>query len=130
MVLVACRIMLGLGEGPGLPTAMHDCYDWFPSGRRGVPSAVILQGISFGLLIGSPILTYVILRYGWHTAFLTCGLLGAAWIVLWLVVGDEGPYAPANQASKTEIPTVRVPAKNLWLDPTVVGVMIMSTMGY
>ena len=130
MVLVVCRILLGLGEGPGLPTAMHACYDWFPSDRRGVPSAVILQGISFGLLIGSPVLTYVIMRYGWHTAFLTCGLLGAAWIVLWLIVGDEGPYALTNQVSKANIPAVRIPAKNLWLDPTVIGVMIMSTMGY
>lgn len=77
-VLVVCRILLGLGEGPGLPTALHACYDWFPTEKRSVPSAVILQGISVGLLAGGPLLTVVILRYGWRAGFLACGLLGCA----------------------------------------------------
>ena len=47
-VLVICRIILGMGEGPGLPSALHACYDWFSTEKRSVPSAVILQGISVG----------------------------------------------------------------------------------
>jgi MFS family permease len=135
VALMICRVMLGLGEGPGLPSAFHASYDWFPSERRGIPGAVVLQGISFGLLVGSPALTYVIMRYGWHFAFLLCGLLGAAWIGIWLLVGDEGPYAHANHAAKEigrdePILAFRIPAKELWLNPTVLGVMIMSTAAY
>ncbi|NLS01276.1 MFS transporter [Rhizobium sp. P38BS-XIX] len=129
-VLVVCRIFLGLGEGPGLPTALHACYDWFSTERRSVPSAVILQGISVGLLVGSPLLTYVIVSYGWRSGFLFCGLLGLVWLAAWLVIGKEGPYAVANARKDAQDDGLRIPATALWLDPTVIGIIIMSTMSY
>jgi len=100
MVLVVCRILLGAGEGPGLPTALHTCYNWFPADKRSVPSAVVLQGISVGLLAGGPLLTYVIISHGWRTGFLVCGLLGIAWMIAWSVIGGEGPYAAANVSAR------------------------------
>lgn len=129
-VLVVCRILLGAGEGPGLPTALHACYNWFPADKRSVPSAVVLQGISVGLLAGGPLLTYVILNHGWRTGFLVCGLLGVAWMVAWSVIGGEGPYATANFGRDTPAASPNVPARLLWCDPTVIGVIIMSTMSY
>ncbi|MBV9538381.1 MAG: MFS transporter [Acidisphaera sp.] len=130
LLLVICRIILGAAEGPGLPTALHACYDWFPRDKRGVPSAVILQGISVGLLVGSPFLTWVITTWNWHTGFLVCGLLGIAWALLWLVIGGDGPYAGANTDQTRPEATARVPERALWLDATVIGVIIMSTMSY
>jgi predicted MFS family arabinose efflux permease len=129
-VLIGCRIVLGLGEGPGLPTALHACYNWFAADKRSVPSAVVLQGISVGLLVGGPFLTYVIVNYGWRTGFLVCGLLGLAWILAWAFIGGEGPYAAANVSHDVPQSPAIVPAKTLWSDPTVIGVIIMSTMSY
>nr|WP_246755521.1 MULTISPECIES: MFS transporter [Bradyrhizobium] len=129
MVLVVCRILLGAGEGPGLPTALHACYNWFPADKRSVPSAVVLQGISVGLLAGGPLLTYVILNHGWRTGFLVCGLLGIAWMIAWSVIGGEGPYA-AHVGHDAPAAAPNVPARVLWWDPTVIGVIIMSTMSY
>lgn len=129
-VLVVCRILLGAGEGPGLPTALHACYNWFPADKRSVPSAVVLQGISVGLLAGGPLLTCVILNHGWRTGFLVCGLLGIAWMVAWSVISGEGPYARANVGRDTPAASPNVPARLLWCDPTVIGVIIMSTMSY
>ena len=129
-VLVVCRILLGAGEGPGLPTALHACYNWFPADKRSVPSAVVLQGISVGLLAGGPLLTYVIINHGWRTGFLVCGLLGIAWMVAWSLIGGEGPYAAASASQEAPAASPSVPARLLWLDPTVIGVIIMSTMSY
>jgi MFS family permease len=129
-VLVGCRIILGAGEGPGLPTALHACYNWFAADRRSVPSAVVLQGISVGLLVGGPFLTYVIVNHGWRTGFLVCGLLGLAWILAWALIGGEGPYAAANVSHDAPQSPAMVPARTLWCDPTVIGVIIMSTMSY
>ena len=129
-VLVGCRIILGAGEGPGLPTALHACYNWFGADKRSVPSAVVLQGISVGLLAGGPLLTYVIVNFGWRTGFLVCGLLGLAWILAWSVIGGEGPHAAAAAGQSAASSGTTVPAKMLWGDPTVIGVIIMSTMSY
>jgi MFS family permease len=130
VILVICRIILGAGEGPGLPTALHACYDWFAAEKRNVPSAVVLQGISVGLLLGGPFLTYIIINYGWRTGFLVCGLLGLAWMLLWLMIGGEGPFAASNASQSPTVATAKVPARKLWTDPTVIGVIIMSTMSY
>jgi predicted MFS family arabinose efflux permease len=129
-VLVICRIILGAGEGPGLPTALHACYNWFPADKRSVPSAVVLQGISVGLLAGGPILTYVIVSYGWRTGFLFCGLLGLAWMLGWFFVGGEGPYSAAQTPEGAAAKEKALPARVLWGDATVIGVLIMSSASY
>jgi len=130
-VLVVCRILLGLGEGPGLPTALHAAHNWFSPEKRSVPSAVVLQGISVGLLAGGPILTYIIVQYGWRTGFLFCGVVGICWVFAWMFIGGEGPYAARNEKTAASQPSeTPIPARKLWLDPTVIGVIIMSTMSY
>ena len=128
LVIALCRVLLGAGEGPGLPTAFHAAYDWFPPERRSIPSAVIVQGISVGFLVGSPVLTWVIQSYGWRYGFLTCAGLGLAWTIAWLLIAKEGPYAVPAMAV---VPTnERVPARMLWLDPTIIGITLMSFMSY
>lgn len=129
-VLIGCRILLGLGEGPGLPTALHACQNWFHPQKRSVPSAIVVQGISVGLLAGGPILTYIIVNHGWRSGFLFCGVIGLVWIACWLLVGGEGPYAKESHKETELSDQAPVPARNLWLDPTVIGVIIMSTMSY
>lgn len=129
-VLIGCRILLGLGEGPGLPTALHACQNWFHPQKRSVPSAIVVQGISVGLLAGGPILTYIIVNHGWRSGFLFCGVIGLVWIACWLMVGGEGPYAKESHKETGLSDQAPVPARNLWLDPTVIGVIIMSTMSY
>ena len=132
LVIALCRVVLGAGEGPGLPTAFHAAYDWFPPERRSIPSAIIVQGISVGFLVGSPVLTWVIQTYGWRYGFMTCAGLGLAWTIGWLFVGGEGPYAaPHHAAGIPGAPAAeRVPERMLWLDPTVIGITVMSFMSY
>ena len=134
-VLFACRILLGAGEGPGLPSALHACYNWFPPERRSIPSALVLQGISAGFIIGGPLLGYIVRTYGWREAFLFCGALSLVWTIAWILISAEGPYAaplraetPATKARDDNAP--RVPASALWLDRTVIGVTLMSFMSY
>ena len=126
IVLAACRILLGVGEGPGLPTALHACYDWFPANRRSVPSAVILQGISAGFLVGGPLLTAIIVNFGWRAGFFVCFALGICWLIAWSVFGGDGPYA----APATVTDGKGLPWQTLWLDRTVLGVAAMSFMSY
>ena len=48
-VLIACRIILGAGEGPAGPVATHAIYKWFPDSQRGLPTAIIAQGSALGV---------------------------------------------------------------------------------
>lgn len=126
--LIACRLLLGIGEGAALATAMTAAYEWFPAPRRNLPSAVILQGISAGFLIGGPFLTYFVVTYGWRSCFLVCGLLSLAWILCYAWIGTDGPLAaPRQEAAPT---AQKLPFSVLWLDRTVIGCILIAFLGY
>ena len=88
--LVACRIALGAGEGPATPVALHSAYKWFPNELRTLPTAIIVQGGAIGVMVALPLLNWVIVRWTWHWAFGSLGLVGLVWCALWLVFGREG----------------------------------------
>jgi ACS family D-galactonate transporter-like MFS transporter len=89
-VLIASRIFLGIAEGPAYPVAMHAVYKWFPDSLRAMPTAVIAQGSTIGVIVAVPVLNWIIVRYSWHWAFAALGLAGLSWVVLWALFGREG----------------------------------------
>lgn len=89
-LLYFSRIMLGFGEGPAYPMALHAAYKWFPNEKRNLPSAIIFQGITLGLLISGPFLTFLLLEFNYHAAFLALAIASVAWMVVWYFWGYDG----------------------------------------
>jgi ACS family D-galactonate transporter-like MFS transporter len=117
--LVACRIALGAGEGPAAPVALHSAYKWFPNELRTVPTAVIVQGGAIGVMVALPLLNWVIVRWTWHWAF---GSLGLVWCALWLVFGREGSLDNGRVEVKDAAQsTPRVGYAQLLLNPTILA---------
>ncbi|HZZ13178.1 MAG TPA: MFS transporter [Paraburkholderia sp.] len=132
-LLIVCRVLLGAGEGPAYPLAIHATYKWFDNSRRSVPSAIVLQGANTGMLLAGPTLTFLIVHYNWHSAFLALGIAGCLWAALWLLVGAEGsvdePGArPQPGAATPECP--RIPYRRLMADPTLAGGVLLTFVGY
>ena len=105
-VLIACRVVLGAGEGPAAPVATHAVYKWFPDALRGLPTAVISQGSAFGVIVAVPALTWIIAHYSWHWAFGALGIAGLLWSVLWFFLGKEGTLVdpPIANAGGEHVP--------------------------
>jgi MFS family permease len=116
-LLIACRIVLGAAEGPAYPVALHAAYKWFPDESRAVPSAIISQGASIGVVIAIPLLNAIITTYNWHYAFGALGLVGLLWVIAWAVLGKEGSIEePAVAKGSVAISTI--PYRDLLLNPT------------
>ena len=119
-VLIACRIVLGAGEGPAAPVATHAIYKWFPDSLRGLPTAIIAQGSALGVIIAVPALNWIIVNYSWHWAFGALGIVGLLWAVLWLIFGREGtlvdpPVRTRGAAAASACPTATCsPAPASW----------------
>ena len=129
-VLIGSRVLLGVGEGPGTPMAFHACHSWFASSRRNLPTAIVLQGTAVGFFVGSPLLTHIILEYGWRAAFVFCGGLGAAWVLAWILVGKDGPISVRDAGAAGASGDRPVSWWTLWLDRTMVGNYLLGFGSY
>src|SRR5579871_3422730 len=68
------RIALGIGEPPQFPTAAKVISNWFHISRRGLPMAACTSAApSIGNALAPPILTLLMLNFGWRTMFITLG---------------------------------------------------------
>lgn len=88
--IIACRVLLGIGEGPASPVATHALYKWFPDDRRSLPVALLHSGSALGLLVAGVMIPWVSLHYGWRTNFAILGAVGLIWCLFWLKLGREG----------------------------------------
>lgn len=128
-MLVACRVLLGAGEGPAQPIAIHACYKWFPDDRRNLPVSVFQMGGVFGMVVAGIAVPWINATWGWRSNFVVLAVLGLAWAMLWLVVGREGPLdAPAATPAAmtdTAVPVSRMSYRALLTDRTVVCIIAL-----
>nr|WP_321273791.1 MFS transporter [Alcaligenes faecalis] len=103
--LMACRILLGIGEGPAYPLALHACYKWFPDQERTWPTAIVMQGGQVGMLLAGPLVGYLAISHGWRSVFWVTAAAGVLWLLVWAVLGKDGPIsataAPTAEAGKS-----------------------------
>ncbi|MFG2275674.1 MFS transporter [Streptomyces chartreusis] len=145
--LVATRVVLGAGEGPGFPLANYTAFTWFPEKRRALPSAVVVAGGAGGAVLAAPLVVLVTNTLGWRAAFGLLGAAGVVWTLVWLRVGGGGPYAahlgpgPADdEPSAGDVPTFsadgvrptvpfrRIVTTGTWLGATFSTFAVMWTL--
>ena len=97
--LIASRVVLGAGEGPGYPTALHAVYKWFPDERRALPTAIVAQGATLGVVVILPVLNVIMTLWSWHAVFATLTAIGVVWAIFWLAYGKEGPLDDQEKQS-------------------------------
>lgn len=119
--LVVCRIILGAGEGPAFSVAVHALFKWFPDEKRTLPTAIISQGSAFGVILAVPALNWIIVNHSWHWAFFALGVVGLLWVVVWLILGREGPLVDQATEAGAMGEVHRVAYARLLTSPTFIG---------
>ena len=80
------RVLLGLGEAPQFPTGARVVRDWFNQRDRGLATGVFNCASSLGTAIAVPLLTYLMLSFGWRGMFVIMGVSGLVVAALWCVI--------------------------------------------
>ena len=82
----AARVLLGIGEAPQSPASARIVRDWFNIRARGTATGIWNCSSTLGSAIAVPLVTVLMLRFGWRWMFATMGiaglLLGGAFYVL------------------------------------------------
>jgi MFS family permease len=80
------RVALGLFESPAFPGAVRTVANWFHPRDRGKPTGVYTIGGDVGRIIGTPILTGLMLAFGWRAMFVSMGVIGLLGAVAWFAM--------------------------------------------
>lgn len=93
--LVASRMLLGAGCGPGTAVTQHACFKWYAPRDRVLPAAWVQVAIMLGAIAGALTLPLLIQHLGWRVGYLILAGIGLIWLALWLAVGREGGHDEA-----------------------------------
>jgi sugar phosphate permease len=98
------RVGLGIGEAPQFPTAAKVICNWFPMKRRGLPMAAATSAApSIGTALAPPLLTAIMLAFGWRAMFVSLGVVGLIAAVVWFMIYRD----PAQAATQSDIAYIR-----------------------
>ncbi|MFC7881309.1 MFS transporter [Streptomyces sp. NPDC057376] len=123
-VLVASRVFLGAAEGPAFPVAQQATLAWFPDHRRNLPGALITLGVTLGVIVSAPGLSWVIQHHGWRAALWVLVAVGAVWAAAWAVLGADGRHRTVTAAAarpekvRAAVPYRRIFASRTWIGAT------------
>ena len=84
-VFLIARGALGVGESPMFTAGARATVNWFPVKARGLPLGLFNAASALGPAIAPPILTALMLGFGWRIMFVAMGLLGLVVAGLWML---------------------------------------------
>jgi MFS transporter, ACS family, hexuronate transporter len=102
------RAVLGIGEGGTFPGGLRTAVETLPPSLRARGIALSFSGGTIGAVMMPLLLGPLAITYGWKTAFIATGVLGAAWLLIWAAIARP-PFLPksAHMTSKMEWPNLR-----------------------
>lgn len=131
--LFGMRLLLGMGEAGAYPCNAKVTALWFAPKQRGWATAIFDSGSRVGAALSFPLVSHLILWFGWRMAFVITGALGLAWVVVWLLLYRDPTAAEARAIGSlaAEAPRERIgrdhlhiPWSHLFRYRTVWGMMI------
>ena len=90
-VLIVIRLALGVGEAIIYPTSNQFVARWIPVVERGRVNGVIFAGVGAGSMLTPPLLTAIILAYGWRYGFWFSAAIGIVAGVVWYWIARDTP---------------------------------------
>ena len=80
------RYALGFGESAVFPASIKAVAEWFPKKERALATGIFNAGTNVGAIITPLIVPWMVVHWGWRSAFIGIGALGFVWLVFWLLI--------------------------------------------
>lgn len=99
--MLALRFLLGVGEAPTFPSAAQAVSRWVPPDRQGRANGFVIAAIGVGSAIAPPLVSAVMVRWGWRAALLVSALPALAVALAWLAVHEPLEAGKVETVGKT-----------------------------
>ncbi|WP_409322817.1 MFS transporter, partial [Pseudomonas putida] len=116
---IGLRVVLGIGEAPMFPSAAKALAEWFEAEKRGTPTGIVLSSTCIGPCLAPPLLTLLMVTWGWRGMFIVTGVFGILLAACWFAFykskarylaelpAEEREQLLAAQAHKQAVPSAR-----------------------
>ncbi|WP_409312637.1 MFS transporter [Pseudomonas putida] len=116
---IGLRVVLGIGEAPMFPSAAKALAEWFEAEKRGTPTGIVLSSTCIGPCLAPPLLTLLMVTWGWRGMFIVTGVFGILLAACWFAFykskarylaelpAEEREQLLAAQAHKQALPSAR-----------------------
>jgi ACS family glucarate transporter-like MFS transporter len=91
VVLVLVRFLLGSGEATMYPATSQFVERWFPRIERGKANGIIFGGVGVGSGLTPPLVTAIVLHYGWRASFWFSAAVGIVAGAMWYLMARDTP---------------------------------------
>ena len=116
------RAVLAFGEAGNFPAAIKATAEYFPKKERSFATGIFNSGANVGAILAPLTVPWIASHWGWESAFIIVGVVGFAWLALWLMYyekpeehkrlsQEELAYI---QSDSEEVTTVEVTEKVSW----------------
>ena len=94
IILLAMRLLLGIGESVAFPCYCKVLAQHLPEHRRGFANGAIIAGMKCGPVVGTLGAGVLMAKYGWRPVFIGIGLLSLVWLPAWMRWMPRGEASP------------------------------------
>jgi MFS family permease len=105
-MLLAFRILLGIGESIYLPGGTKIVSLLFAPKERGLPSGLFDFGTRTGLVLEGLLVPWLLVHLGWRRTFLILGFTAFLWIVPWFSVFPRRLHSNDTKAPSPDLASV------------------------
>jgi len=102
IVLLLCRLLLGVGESVAFPASSKILARNVPASYLGLANGCITWGLKIGPAVGSLGAGLLMAKYGWRPVFIWIGLGSLLWIPLWWKVMPRPEPEAHTDAGRSE----------------------------
>ena len=124
--LIVMRIILGIGEAVMLPGSLRVVNIIFPPRDRGLPTGIVTSGTRLGLALGTPLVAWLTVRYGWRTMFAVVGFSALIWLLPWIMTFPGPSSARSEETTSQNDPAGKPRGWLFTIDRNLIG----SCLGY
>lgn len=85
------RFLVGMGEGAAYPNSTRAVASWMAPSERAFAGGLVLGSIGIGYGLAPPVVSWIMVHYGWRPAFYVFGLVGLVVAAVWYRFATDRP---------------------------------------
>ncbi|MGH7965272.1 MAG: MFS transporter, partial [Candidatus Binatia bacterium] len=97
---IVVRALIGVGEAAGPPNYNRVVANWMAPGEHGLALGITTSGSALGAALTPPLIVWIMVNFGWRTAFYLAGAvgMGVALLCYWFMTDRPEEHSWVNEA--------------------------------